>query len=320
MKLSSIHRIGLAAILFENLNADFGLVIGRADKRYTLWKYNKKDDAIHLAYIQVLSTNRFAVEQRFPEVYICEELRGEHRLVISKSTSSNNKPASAPKTIFDFIDMPFGDFRGVKISNITAKNWCWFANNTIRNNGNYKWTDSYGEEFDFEELVLKNLNASGCKCINNTWYTPENLANPKLWLYLANTNPDVVEYQDMCKELNMKNFMGRWISPISIDGEQSWMTVAREVLPLIAEGKPFSFIAETNANHFYLGIPIDFKDEDKACVCTYYGISNFLKITNKKGEKVNKRVKGKTIEVLEYEIVTNENNKSSVLVNKFNIR
>ena len=314
MKLSNVHRIGLAAILFENLKDDFGFVIGRADKRYTLWKYRKENNAFTLAFVQVLSPNRFVVEQRFPEVYICEELRGEHRMVINHAGNANNKPATAPKTIFDFLNLPFGDFRGMLISEVNEYQWCRLANN-----GNFKWTDAYGEEFDFEELVLSKLNEFGCRCINNEWYTPKQLENPKLWLYLANTQPEVVEYQNMCKNLGMSKLMGRWFSPIALDGEKYWHTVAREIMPLIAESKPFSFVPEYNANHFYFGIPVDFRPEDKETVSTYYGTSYFLKMTNKKGVKVNKRVKGKTIEVLEYEIVVNDENKPSLLVNKFNI-
>ena len=315
MRLSNVHRIGLAAILFENLNDNFGFVIGRADKRYTLWKYNKENNAITLAFVQVLSPHRFVVEQRFPEVFICEELRGEHRMVINRNGGASSKPATAPKTIFDFLDIPFGQFRGMKINSVNEYQWC-----TIANIGNFKWTDAYGEEFDFEELVLNKLNEFGCRKLNNEWYTPKQLENPKLWLYLANTQPEVVEYQDMCENLGMQKLMGRWFSPIQLDGEKYWHTVAREIIPLIAEGKPFSFVPEYNANHFYFGIPVDFRLEDKETVSTYYGTSYFLKMTNKKGVKVNKRVKGKTIEVLEYEIVVNEDNKPSVLVNKFNIR
>ena len=315
MKLSNVHRIGLAAILFENLKDDFGFVIGRADKRYTLWKYRKENNTFTLAFVQVLSPNRFVVEQRFPDIYICEELRGEHRMVINRTGNTNNKPATAPKTIFDFLNLPFGDFRGMLISEVNEYQWCRLANN-----GNFKWTDAYGEEFDFEELVLNKLNEFGCRCINNEWYTPKQLENPKLWLYLANTQPEVAEYQDMCESLGMLKLMGRWFSPIALDGEKYWHTVAREIMPLIAESKPFSFVPEYNANHFYFGIPVDFRPEDKETVYTYYGTSYFLKMTNKKGIKVNNRVKGKIIEVLEYEIVVNDENKPSLLVNKFNIR
>ena len=45
-----------------------------------------------------------------------------------------------------------------------------------------------------------------------------------------------------------------------------------------------------------------------------------LLITNKKGVKVAKRTKGKTIEVLEYEVLTDGDNNPYVMVNKFNIK
>jgi hypothetical protein len=66
-------------------------------------------------------------------------------------------------------------------------------------------------------------------------------------------------------------------------------------------------------------LPVEFRAEDKEDVYTYYGSAHYLKVTNKKGTKVNKRVKGKTINVTDYEIAGDENN-PYILVNKFNIK
>ena len=61
-KFSSVHYFGLATILLDNLNDDYGFVIGRADKRYTLWKYNKQSsECITIKYVQVLSDKRSRV-------------------------------------------------------------------------------------------------------------------------------------------------------------------------------------------------------------------------------------------------------------------
>lgn len=314
MLLSTIHRQGLSVILFNNLVEDFGFVIGRANKRYTLWKYFKQDNSITLSYIQVLSDKRHIVEQRFPDVFICEELRGEHRLILNKS-KGNSKPAGAPKTIYDFINIPFGPFNGLKISELNSTSWA-----RIANYDNFTWTDAYGEEFNFEELVINKCIETGCKKINGKWYSPTLLENPKLWMYLANTNPSVAEYSEMCKNLGLQKLMNKWFSPIALDDEKPWMKTAREILPNIEKGEAFSFVAHFNGNSFFFGMPIEFRPEDKSDIYTYYGSSHFLKVTNKKGIKVNKRVKGKTIEVLDYEIITNEYNEPSVLVNKFNIK
>ena len=288
MLLSTIHRQGLSVILFNNLVEDFGFVIGRANKRYTLWKYFKQDNSITLSYIQVLSDKRHIVEQRFPDVFICEELRGEHRLILNKS-KGNSKPASAPKTIYDFINIPFGPFNGLKISELDSNGWA-----RIANYDDFTWTDAYGEEFNFEELVINKCIETGCKKINEKWYSPTQLENPKLWMYLANTNPSVVEYSEMCKNLGLQKLMNKWFSPIILDNEKSWMKTARQILPLIENGEQFSFVAHFNGNSFFFGIPVNFRPEDKSDVYTYYGSSHFLKVTNKKGIKVNKRVKGKT--------------------------
>lgn len=318
MRLSSVHYAGLATILFENLNENYGFVIGRADKRYTLWKYAKENDAMTIAYVQVLSDKRHKVEQRFPGIYICEELRGEHRMVLTRRAAAiAAAKAAAPKTIYDFIDMPFGCIRGTRISEAKAGAWVRFANT-----GDFKWTDAYGTEFDFEELVMKKLAEFKCGKVADQWYTPEQMENPKLWMWLANTTEDYLakpEYDSMCRLHGLQRLMGRWYSPIAIEGEKAWMTTARQILPAIEKGEAFSFVAHFNGNSFFFGVPVEFLPEDKAEVHTYYGSSYFLKVTNKKGVKVNKRVKGKTIEVLEYEVLENSDSKPYILVRKFNV-
>ena len=95
MKISSIHYAGLANVLFENLKNPFGFVIGRADKRYTLWKYSRENDTITIAFVHVLSSSRPKIEFQFPGVYVCEELRGEHRMVIERRAVAKD---AAPKT------------------------------------------------------------------------------------------------------------------------------------------------------------------------------------------------------------------------------
>lgn len=312
MKFNRAHRVNLAAVLFENLVDEFGLVIGRADKRYTLWKYRKENDTLTLKYVQVLSTKRFNVEMRFPGIFICEELRGEHRMVINRS-NAKSKPAIAPKTIMDFINLPFGEFSGVRISALTDKNWC-----RVANDGNFKWSDAYGEEFDFEDLVNDKLNEFGCVKVVDKWFTKEQMVNPKLWMYLANTNNSVAEYDAICKELGCIKMAGKWYSATPEANEKPWMTTAREILPHIDNNESFKFVAHFNGNSFFFGLPVEFKAEDKEDVYTYYGSAHYLKVTNKKGVKVNKRVKGKTIEVVDYNVIDNGNG-PYVLVNKFNV-
>lgn len=319
MKISSVHYAGLASILFENLNDENGFVIGRADKRYTLWRYSKNDDQIKIGYVQVLSNKRHRVELKFPGVYICEELRGEHRMILErKKTNNSSKKASAPKSIEDFEIIPFGNFSGMRIKEASDKQWV-----NLANYGNFIWQDAYGQEFNFEELVMNKLKEFKCQSIAGKWYTVEQMQNPKLWMYLANTATDMsekAEFDSMCRIHGLQKLMGRWYSPIALDGEKPWMTTARQILPLIENGKAFSFVAHFNGNEFFFGVTIKFKPEDKDDVYTYYGSSHFLKITNKKGVKVNKRVKGKTIEITDYDILTDSENRPYVMVNKFNIK
>ena len=319
MKFSSIHYAGLATILFQNLVENYGFVIGRADKRYTLWKYSRENDVLNVAFVQVLSDKRNRVEERFPGIYICEELRGEHRLTLTRGGSrGKSKPASAPKSIEDFLDIPFGCIRGTKIVEAKAGAWVRFANV-----GEFKWTDAWGEEFDFEPLVMSKLAEFKCSKVADQWYTPEQMDNPKLWMWLANTTEDHLakpEYDSMCRLHGLQRLMGRWYSPVALEDEKPWMTTARQILPAIEKGEAFSFVAHFNGNGFFFGVPVEFLPEDKDEVHTYYGSSYFLKVTNKKGVKVNKRVKGKTIEVLEYEVLENSESKPYVLVRKFNVK
>jgi hypothetical protein len=319
MKLSSIHYAGLATILFENLVNDFGFVIGRADKRYTLWKYTKSEESMTIAFVHVLSDNRTRVEIQYPDVYICEELRGEHRMVLDrKAAKVAAARAAAPKTPFDFTEVPFGEIRGMKIKEANEWHWVRFANS-----GNFKWTDAYGTEFDFEELVMQKLAEFNCEKVADTWYTPSQIISPKRWMYLANTTlvPEhKAAYDAMCVRHGLQKLMGRWFMPIALEGEKPWMTTARQILPLIENGNPFSFVPHFNGNDFFFGIPVKFREEDKKDVYTYYGSSHMLLITNKKGVKVAKRTKGKTIEVLEYEVLTDHEGNPYVMVNKFNIK
>lgn len=322
MKLSSVHYSGLSIILHENLKDEFGLVIGRADKRYTLWKYNKEHtpagSVIHVAYVQILSDKRSRVEARFPGIYICEELRGEHRMAFGKGRSSICKTPKAPKTIDDFLSLPFGEFRGIPFKEVTnAFYWCKLANNGC------VWTDAYGVEFDFRSIVEERCSELGCRNIAGEWFT-EDYFNSESRVCWRATNAENLEqraaFAEIAKSMGCICLMGRWYAGIPMDNEKPWMTTARQILPHIEKGEQFSFVPHYNGNGFWFGLPVEFLPEDKEDVYTYYGSSHFLKVTNKKGVKVNKRVKGKTIEVLEYEVLEDNENKPYILVKKFDVK
>lgn len=321
MKLSSVHYSGLSIILHENLKDEFGLVIGRADKRYTLWKYNKEHtpagSVIHVAYVQILSDKRSRVEARFPGIYICEELRGEHRMAFGKGRSSICKTPKAPKTIDDFLSLPFGEFKGIPFREVTnAFYWCKLANNGC------VWTDAYGVEFDFRSIVEERCSELGCRNIAGEWFT-EDYFNSEARVCWRATNAENLEqraaFAEIAKSMGCICLMGRWYAGIPMDNEKPWMTTARQILPHIEKGEQFSFVPHYNGNDFWFGLPVEFREEDKKDIYTYYGSSHFLLVTDKKGNRKAKRVKGKTIEVLEYEINEGADGKPFVLVNKFNI-
>lgn len=326
MQINSVHCAGLATILFDNLSGEYGFVIGRANKRYTLWKYIREDrDGVPyliIKYIQVLSDKRPRVETRFPGVYICEELRGEKRMVLEgrtptkyRTASGKLKPLSAPKTIDDFMSLPFGQFSGTPLREVSDWYWCKLANI-----GELRWTDAWDEEFDFSELVLGKCKEYGCRQIDGIWFTPGKLADSnKVCNEINFAEQPRPELEEIARQLGCLKLMGRWYPGVAEAEEKPWKATARQILPSIEAGLPFSFVAHYNGNGFWFGLPIEFLPEDKEDVYTYYGSSHFLKVTNKKGVKVNKRVKGKTIEVSEYEIIETNGN-PSVLVKKFDIK
>ena len=325
MEMNNVHKAGLSVILFENLTDQFGFVIGRANKRYTLWKYTKEDrngvPFMVIKYVQVLSDKRFRVEQRFPGIYICEELRGEHKMELEGRVRGANgkwKPASAPKTLADFTALPFGQFRGIGLREVSDWYWCRLAN------GGYdlRWTDAWGEEFDFTELVENQCKESGCQKFGKLWLTGP-AANDQHRVACALNYSDDEEtsaaLEVRARELGCIKLMERWYTGIEMEGEKPWMQVARQILPCIEKSQPFSFVPYFNGNEFWFGLPITFRAEDKEDVYTYYGSSHFLKVTDKKGVKRNKRVKGKTIEVLEYTLSEDNDGKPFIIVDKFNI-
>lgn len=324
IQMNNVHRAGLAAILFENLNEQFGFVIGRANKRYTLWKYSKSTrngvPYIDIKYMQVLSDKLHKVEQRFPGIFICEELRGEHRMILEgyvKTSTGKWKPASAPKTLDDFMSLPFGRFNGVPFREVSDWYWCKLANSEQ----GLTWTDAWGEEFDFTELVENKCKEFGCQKIGNEWFTSEKLANPNVVCWNANHSEGdkLTDFERLAKDLGCIKLINRWYPGIKMENEKPWMTTARQILPHIEKGEAFSFVPHFNGNDFWFGLPITFKAEDKDSIHTYYGSSYFLKVTNKKGVKVNKRVKGKTIEVLEYTVSEDNDGNPFIIVDKFNI-
>ena len=280
MVFNRVERAVLAEILLRELVDEFGFVIGKAEKRYTLWKYAKEDNngrnCVRIEYMHVLSPDRIKVESRFPGIFICEELRGTSTLKIEKpaKAAANNAPAKAPKTLMDYICMPFGKFTGIPFNEITdASYWAYLANQ-----GECWWKDGE-DEIDFMPLVIENCMKRGCFKMFGRWYTPEN------------------------------------------ENDRPWMKVARNILPKIEKGEEFSFVAEANKSSFWYGIDIRFKVEDTYYFRTYYGGGEFLVITDKKGKRVNKRTKGKTIIIKEYHLEKDSyNGKDYVLVDKFELK
>ena len=153
------------------------------------------------------------------------------------------------------------------------------------------------------------------------------------WAYMANTtnsdatyelNGEIFElkpiFEKRAKEEGAIFVNGKWCNPNS---EKDWVRSAIETARKIEKGEPFSFVAWKNDNCFYIhNIEINFRAEDCWSFSTYYGGGRFLVVTDKKGNRKNKRTKGKTIEINDYDVVRDEKTGiiTSILVNSFNIK
>lgn len=153
------------------------------------------------------------------------------------------------------------------------------------------------------------------------------------WAYMANTtenhatyelNGEVFElkpiFEKRAKEEGAIFVNGKWCDPNS---ELDWVRGMIETVRKIEKGEPFNFVAWKNDNHFRIhNIDINFRDEDCWEFYTYYGGGRFLVITDKKGNRKNKRTKGKTIEINSYNTIRNEETGiiTGITVNSFNIK
>ena len=83
----------VALMLSEVLTEGMGYVIGKGDKRYTLWSYNYIVEGtrreLQLHYVHNLSEYRDKGVAKFPGVTIWESLRGNyHQVIIEEKKQS----------------------------------------------------------------------------------------------------------------------------------------------------------------------------------------------------------------------------------------
>lgn len=279
-------RENITLMLTESLTEGMGFVIGKADKRYTLWSYkyevenNKR--CLKLHYIHNLSTDRDKVALKWPNVTIWESLRGKYMKIEVESDKNNptqplssQTSSSKPKTWEDYSEIPFGKYKGTAIQDINdCDYWCWMANKAREDQGMI----IDGKKVDFKPLFEKMAKKTG---------------GEKLFGYY-------------------------WLNK---NRNEQWCQNMREIAKGVENNEPFSFVADKNDYSFYFGVPIIFKPEDTYEFYTYYGGGRFLVVTDKKGNKKNKRTKGKTIEINSYKYIINEETgRGRVEVESFNIK
>lgn len=181
IRFNAVEKACLSEVLNRELVNDFGFVVGKADKRYTLWKYSRESDNkgvyLNLSYMHVLSPKRHKVEQRFPGVYICEELRG----LTGSSKSARiqvSRPPQAPKTLADYESLPFGQFKGIPFREVSdASYWCWLANKSC-------FWQVENVEIDFRPVVEERCQELGCYKMFGRWYAPAS-SQDRPWVCVA---------------------------------------------------------------------------------------------------------------------------------------
>ena len=275
------YRENVALMLSEVLTEGMGYVIGKADKRYTLWSYNYVFDGdkrtLQLHYVHNLSDNKDKVAIKFPGVTIWESLRGNYHQVVIENKKQTPAPStpSKHKTWEDYTEIPFGKYKGTSIKDITdCDYWCWMANKS--QDGQGMMVD--GEMVDFKPLFEMMAEKTG---------------GEKLFGYY-------------------------WVRK---DRNEKWCNDMRVVSAAVETGAPFSFVADKNDYSFYVGVPIIFKPEDTYEFYTYYGGGRYLVVTDKKGNRKNKRTKGKTIEITSYKYIINEETgRGRIEVESFNVK
>lgn len=126
-------------------------------------------------------------------------------------------------------------------------------------------------------------------------------------------------FEKMAQETGGEKLFGYyWLRK---DRNEGWCNNMRNISKAIETGSPFSFVAEKNDYNFYFGVPIIFKPEDTYEFYTYYGGNRFLVVTDKKGNRKNKRTKGKTIEITSYKYIKeNPQDRGRIEVESFNIK
>jgi hypothetical protein len=121
----------------------------------------------------------------------------------------------------------------------------------------------------------------------------------------------------MAQETGGQKMFGKWMS----NDDTPYLNNVRNIYKAVQTGEPFSFVADRNDCSYFYGCPIVFKPEDTYSFYTYYGGGRFLVVTDKKGNRKNKRTKGKTIEITSYKYIINEESgRGRIEVESFNIK
>jgi hypothetical protein len=270
-----------ALMLAEVLTEGMGYVIGKASKRYTLWSYN----------------------------YIVEGTRRELQLHYVHNLSDNRDKVAHKFPGVVIWESLRGNHHQVVIEN--------------KKQSSTPSTPSKPKTWeDYTEIPFGKYQGKSIKDITDCDY----------WCWMANKAQEgesmVIEgekidfkplFEMMAEKTGGEKLFGYyWLRKDRMD---KWCIDMRNVSKAVETGSPFSFVADKNDSSFYIGVPIIFKPEDTYEFYTYYGGGRFLVVTDKKGNRKNKRTKGKTIEITSYKYIINEESgRGRIEVESFNIK
>ena len=271
----------VALMIAEVLTEGMGYVIGKASKRYTLWSYN----------------------------YIVEGGRRELQLHYVHNLSENRDKvvrAFPGVTIWESLrgthhQVVIEDKKQSSTSSVPAKPKTWE---------------------DYTEIPFGKYQGKSIEDIDDCdyWCWMANKAQEGEGMVIEGERVDFKPLFEMMAEKTggEKLFGYYWVRK---DRNEKWCNDMRVVSKAVETGDPFSFVADKNDNYFYLGVPVVFKPEDTYEFYTYYGGGRFLVVTDKKGNRKNKRTKGKTIEITSYKYIINEESgRGRIEVESFNIK
>lgn len=272
----------ITLMITNSLTDSEGYVIGKASKRYTLWSYQYEVEG----------------NSRMLKLHYIHNLSSDRNKVLQRWPNT---------TIWESL-------RGATSYSLTVPSSSHSSSSTP---SEVKPPKTW---MDFDIIPFGKYKGTSIKDVTDCGY----------WCWMANKTQEgdymTIDGEDvyfkplfekMAQETGGQKMFGKWMS----NEDTPYLNNVRNIYKAVQTGEPFSFIADKNDCSFFYGCPIIFKPEDTYSFYTYYGGGRFLVVTDKKGNRKNKRTNGKTIEITSYKYIKDDNDeRGRIEVESFNIK